>query len=77
MFPGQGAQFVGMGKDLYERDLRASELFERANDVLGFRITDVMFEGGVYLSMFVLSRHCRLSTSHARPDRASYTNRLV
>ena len=45
VFPGQGAQFVGMGKDLYESNEQARELFERANEILGFRITDVMFEG--------------------------------
>lgn len=45
VFPGQGAQFVGMGKDLYESYSEAHELFERANDVLGFRITDIMFGG--------------------------------
>lgn len=45
VFPGQGAQFVGMGKDLYENNAIAHELFERANDILGFRITDLMFEG--------------------------------
>lgn len=45
VFPGQGAQFVGMGKDLYESSPLAKELFEKANDILGFRITDVMFAG--------------------------------
>ncbi len=45
VFPGQGAQFVGMGKDLYETSSLAKELFEKANDILGFRITDIMFEG--------------------------------
>src|SRR5690554_1040605 len=45
VFPGQGAQFVGMGKDLYEQSPMAKELFEKANDILGFRITDLMFEG--------------------------------
>lgn len=45
IFPGQGAQFEGMGKDLYERSDLAKALFEQANEVLGFRITDVMFEG--------------------------------
>jgi len=47
IFPGQGAQFVGMGKDLYEQSEQARQLFEKANDILGFRITDVMFEGTV------------------------------
>jgi [acyl-carrier-protein] S-malonyltransferase len=45
VFPGQGAQFTGMGKDLYERSSMAKEMFEKANDVLGFRITDLMFSG--------------------------------
>lgn len=45
VFPGQGAQFVGMGKDLYENNPLAKELFEKANDILGFRITDIMFDG--------------------------------
>lgn len=47
VFPGQGAQFVGMGKDLYESNDKARELFEKANEILGFRITDIMFEGTV------------------------------
>jgi [acyl-carrier-protein] S-malonyltransferase len=45
IFPGQGAQFIGMGKDLYQSNVIAKDLFETANDILGFRITDVMFEG--------------------------------
>ena len=45
VFPGQGAQFVGMGKDLYEQSPVAKEYFEKANSILGFRITDLMFEG--------------------------------
>src|SRR6202012_4794136 len=45
IFPGQGAQFVGMGKDLYEQSDKARELFEKANAILGFRITDIMFNG--------------------------------
>ena len=45
IFPGQGAQFVGMGKDLYEGSPLAKEMFEKANEILGFRITDLMFSG--------------------------------
>ena len=47
IFPGQGAQFVGMGKDLYEKSEQAHTLFEQANEILGFRITDIMFNGTV------------------------------
>lgn len=45
VFPGQGAQFVGMGKDLYENNAQAREMYEKANEILGFRITDIMFDG--------------------------------
>jgi [acyl-carrier-protein] S-malonyltransferase len=47
IFPGQGAQFVGMGKDIYDQNEEAKALFEQANNILGFRITDIMFEGTV------------------------------
>ena len=45
VFPGQGSQFVGMGKSLYEENEQARQLFEQANEILGFRITDLMFNG--------------------------------
>ncbi len=47
VFPGQGAQYPGMGKDLYENSEEAKALFEKANDILGFKITDIMFDGTV------------------------------
>ena len=47
IFPGQGAQFPGMGLELYEKSETAQHLFEDANEILGFHITDIMFEGSV------------------------------
>jgi len=78
VFPGQGAQFVGMGKDMYEGVSQAREMFERANDILGFRITDLMFSGtdedlkqtkvtqpAIFLHSVILFR---LLGEKARPD---------
>ena len=45
VFPGQGAQFSGMGKDLYDNSDKAKQLFDKANEILGFEITKIMFEG--------------------------------
>ncbi len=78
VFPGQGAQYPGMGRDLYEKYPAAKDLFEKANDVLGFRITDIMFEGdeedlrqtrvtqpAIFLHSVVL---VHLAGEHFRPD---------
>lgn len=77
VFPGQGAQFSGMGKDLYESNDKAKALFDRANEILGFRITDIMFEGtaeelkqtkvtqpAVFLHSVILA----LTTDEFKPD---------
>ncbi|WP_278794813.1 acyltransferase domain-containing protein, partial [Hoylesella nanceiensis] len=45
VFPGQGAQYVGMGKELYNSSALAKELFDKANEILGFNITEIMFNG--------------------------------
>ena len=69
VFPGQGAQFVGMGKDLYENSPLAKEFFEKANEILVYRITDIMFEGtddelkqtrlhNLQYFCILLSQHC-------------------
>jgi len=47
LFPGQGSQFVGMGKDLFESNQKAKSLFNIANEILGFKITDIMFKGSI------------------------------
>lgn len=78
VFPGQGAQFAGMGKDLYDNSLTARNLFEQANEILGFRITDIMFNGSdedlrqtrvtqpaVFLHSVV---SCLTSTEGMKPD---------
>lgn len=77
IFPGQGAQFSGMGRDLYESDNRARALFEQANELLGFRISDIMFSGTeedlkqtkvTQPAVFLHSVITFLTKEHAAPD---------
>ena len=85
VFPGQGAQFVGMGKDLYENNALAKELFDKANEVLGFRITDIMFDGtadelkqtkvtqpAVFLHSGISDRSCSLETKQPLRNRQAH-----
>lgn len=78
IFPGQGAQFSGMGKDLYEQSPEAASIFEKANDILGFKITDIMFSGNddelrrtdvtqpaIFIHSVVVSQ---IQGSHIQPD---------
>ena len=74
VFPGQGAQFVGMGKELYENHPLAKELFEKANDILGFRITDIMFAGTDEELKQTRSRSPRSSCTPSSVRSASVTN---
>lgn len=77
VFPGQGAQFSGMGKDLYESNAQAKELFDKANEILGFKITDIMFEGSAeelketkvtQPAVFLHSVILALTTNDFKPD---------
>ncbi len=77
VFPGQGAQFPGMGKNLYENNAQAKEWFERANDILGFRISDIMFSGSeedlkqtnvTQPAIFLHSVIAFRTLDHAKPD---------
>ena len=77
IFPGQGSQFVGMGKNLYETNEAAKALFEKANEIVGFRISDIMFEGTdeqlkqtnvTQPAVFIHSVTAYLTTEHTTPD---------
>lgn len=77
VFPGQGAQFSGMGKELYEQNEKAKALFEKANDILGFRISDIMFSGTdealkqtnvTQPAVFLHSVISYMCADHATPD---------
>ncbi len=77
VFPGQGSQFSGMGKNLYESNEAAKALFEKANEIVGFRISDIMFEGTdeqlkqtnvTQPAVFIHSVIAYLTMDHARPD---------
>ncbi|HEX8061509.1 MAG TPA: ACP S-malonyltransferase [Cyclobacteriaceae bacterium] len=77
VFPGQGAQFVGMGKDLYDSNQASRDLFEQANKILGFRITDIMFSGTMEAltqtkvtqpAVFIHSVAIALAASDVKPD---------
>jgi len=77
VFPGQGSQFSGMGKNLYESNVAAKALFEKANEIVGFRISDIMFEGTdeqlkqtnvTQPAVFIHSVIAYLTTDHATPD---------
>ncbi len=77
VFPGQGSQFPGMGKSLYEQNDKAKALFEKANDILGFRISDIMFSGTdedlkqtnvTQPAVFLHAVIAFLCSEHATPD---------